>query len=270
MKLIVLILLLLGVIFNDANSQDIEYYPSQSMIVSRKFPKNIKVTKCIGKQQPIPYYYAENKSNETHNEKSANNRYYFNESPIKKINDHKKRAVDPVFHGHPKTREELWNEHFLGKSTTFDQTPSLIKLIHTITLKYLNDCTPVLLYDSMVLKQENLMFQNLLKDFPVTFVHGNIEDSNSLKNPDILRPVRECVHFIVFITDLNTCSKILGMQSTSKVVIVARTSQWAVQEFLAGSLSRKFVNLLVIGQSFVDDDDSLVCIKSRIRIKLKR
>lgn len=169
-----------------------------------------------------------------------------------------KRATDPVFHGFPKTREELWHERFLNESNTFDQTPSLIKLLHNITLTYLKDCTPVLLYDNQVKSKESYLFQNLLKDFPVSFVHGFINDKDKLQQPELLVPVKECLHFIIFLHDVKVSAKILGKQSESKVVLVARSSQWAVQEFLASSQSRYFVNLLVIGQSFKEGDDTLL------------
>nr|UVB79157.1 ionotropic receptor 21a [Heortia vitessoides] len=169
-----------------------------------------------------------------------------------------KRAVDPVFYGHPKTREELWNEHFINKSSAFDQNPSLINLLHNITLTYLNDCIPIILYDSQVKSRESYLFQDLLRDFPVSFIHGYIDDNNKLKEPELLVPVKECQHYIIFSTDVKISAKVLGKQSESKVVVVARSSQWAVHEFLASSYSRMFVNLIVIGQSFKDDDDDSI------------
>lgn len=167
-----------------------------------------------------------------------------------------KRETDTVFRGYPKTREELWHERFLYESASFDQTPSLIHLLHNITLTYLKDCTTVLLYDSQVKSKDSYLFQNLLKDFPVSFVHGFINDQDKLQEPKLLQPIKECLHYIIFLYDIRISANILGKQSESKVVIVSRSSQWAVQEFLAGPLSRMFVNLLVIGQSFKDGDDS--------------
>ncbi|KAL0901837.1 hypothetical protein ABMA27_006998 [Loxostege sticticalis] len=221
---------------------DVEYYPSQAVLDSYS-----NVAKRSINERKIE------KRSSIENEKFR----YFNQ--IKNISEtrkNNKRAVDPVFHGHPKTREELWNERFINKSSAFDQTPSLINLIHNITLRYLNDCIPVILYDSQIKSRESNLFQNLLKDFPVSYVHGYIDDSNKLKEPDLLIPVKQCLHFIVFLTEVKTSAKVLGKQSESKIVIVARSSQWAVQEFLASSYSRNFINLLVVGQSFKDDDDN--------------
>lgn len=166
-----------------------------------------------------------------------------------------KRALDPVFHGHPKTREELWNEHFLNESSYFDQTPSLTNLIHNISLTYLKNCVPVILYDNQVKSKESYLVENLLKGFPMTFIHGYINDSGKLVQPKLLHGNSDCQHFILFLADIRTSAKLLGKQPENKVIIVARSSQWAVQEFLASVTSRMFVNLLVIGQSFKEEDD---------------
>ncbi|XP_039755293.1 ionotropic receptor 21a [Pararge aegeria] len=166
-----------------------------------------------------------------------------------------KRLADPIFHGHPKTREEVWHDNFLNQSKVFDQNPSLIKLIHNITLTHLNDCTPVILYDNQIKSHESQLFQDLFKSFPVTFVHGYIDEKDKLEEPKLLQARQECLHFILFLTDVQKSAKILGKQSESKVIVVARSSQWAVQEFLSGPISRYFINLLVIGQSFKDDDN---------------
>lgn len=221
--------------------QEVEYYPSQANLnnmhtIEKRSSDNIE-TKTK--------YKIVHKNNWRHFNKVAAN-FKVNKT---------KRAVDPVFHGHPKTREELWHEHFLNKSTAFDQTPSLIKLIHNITLKYLNDCIPVILYDNQVKSKESYLFQNLLKGFPVSYVHGYIGDDNKLKEPELLVPGKQCLHFIIFSSEVKSSVRILGKQSESKVVVVARSSQWAVQEFLSSSTSRMFINLLVIAQSFKDDND---------------
>lgn len=171
-----------------------------------------------------------------------------------------KRKADPVFHGHPKTREEKWHEMFLSPMKSFDQNPSLIQLIHNMTLTYLNDCTPVILYDDRIKTNEGYLFKDLLKDFPLSFIHGYINDKDILKEPRLLQSRYECFHYIVFLTDVKSSAKVLGKQSKSKVVVVARSSQWAVQEFLAGPLSRYFINLVVIGQSFKDDDNSVIMV----------
>lgn len=249
-------------------SQEIEYYPSQLALNGINAKANLhKIINKRDLQSNVKESYAAKTTNETlrhFNEK----RGFVTEPPIKKFDlqikagnvqkNNKmtgKRATDPVFHGHPKTREEIWNEHFLTKRTVFDQTPSLIKLIHNITLTYLYDCTPVILYDSQVKSKDSYLFQDLLKDFPVTFIHGYINDKDQMEEPKLLKGAYTCAHYIIFLYEVRTSAKVLGKQSDCKIVVIARSSEWAVQEFLAGPLSKMFTNLLVIRQSFREDGD---------------
>ncbi|XP_038207786.1 ionotropic receptor 21a [Zerene cesonia] len=191
------------------------------------------------------------------NQENQKPRRIFNENKERILKNMTKRATDPVFHGYPKTIEELWHEKFLKLDGAFDQTPSLILLIQNVTLTYLNDCTPVLLYDSQIKSANTYLFQNLFKTFPVSFVHGYIDSTDALQEPKLLHPKQECLHFILFLNDVKRSAKILGKQPKSKVVVVANASQWAVQEFLSSPQSRVFIDLLVIGQSFKDDDNTL-------------
>lgn len=253
-------------------SQEIEYYPSQSTLNGINAKSNLR--KAISKRdlQSNKISIQEGNANKSTNEKLR----HFNEEsdlmkepPISRQFDSQtqtgysqninkvtgKRSVDPVFHGHPKTREEIWNERFIKKRTVFDQTPSLVKLVHNLTLTYLYDCTPVILYDNQVKSKDDYLFQDLLKDFPVTYIHGYINDNDQMEEPKLLKGSSECFHFIIFLYEVGTSAKILGKQSDSKIVVIARSSQWAVQEFLAGPLSRMFINLLVIGQSYREDGD---------------
>ncbi|XP_049878179.1 ionotropic receptor 21a [Pectinophora gossypiella] len=262
-----LIFALIIITYHVISAELIEYYPSQNTLDNINGKINNKINKREIKS-------AESAKTDTdimeanYKWRRFNKGILTDESPVKGHEKQiqnaseaskvvpSKRSVDPVFHGHPKTREELWNEHFLNESSAFDQTPSLIKLIHNITLTYLTDCTPVILYDYQVKSKEDYMFQNLLKGFPVTFVHGYIDDNYRVAEPKLLHPVRECLHYIVFITEVKKSAIVLGKQSDCKIVLIARSSQWAVQEFLAGPQSRMFINLLVIGQSFKEDDDN--------------
>ncbi|XP_063357695.1 ionotropic receptor 21a [Cydia amplana] len=223
-------------------SQEIEYYPSQASSFAGELVSELKSE---------PYKHKHDMYKREAQWRKFNNKY----DPELTKNKTQKRAVDPVFHGNPKTREELWNERIINESLAYDQTPSLISLIHNITLTYLNDCIPIILYDSQVKSKESYLFQNLFKDFPIAYVHGYINEDNELAEPKLVRATKECLHFIAFLSDVTNSAKILGKQAESKVVIIARSSQWAVQEFLAGPQSRLFINLIVIGQSFKDGDD---------------
>ncbi|KPI91801.1 hypothetical protein RR46_15305 [Papilio xuthus] len=127
-----------------------------------------------------------------------------------------KRAIDPVFHGNPKTKEELWHEHFLREMNPNYLRSSLISLLHNITLTYLKDCTPIILYDKKVKTEEIQLFQNFLKNFPTSFTHGYIDDNNKLKEPNLLTIRQHCLHYIVFLSDVKRIANVLGKQSESK------------------------------------------------------
>lgn len=245
MKVFWFCIILAGYIF----CQEVVYYPSQSVLDTRYKNEVKREIKSIANTSEI--------ANEIDGECYENITWRrFNEDQYSNNNlKIHKRALDPVFHGYPKTREELWNERFLNESTNFDQTPSLIELLHNVTLTYLTDCTPVILYDSQVKSKESYLVQNLLKGFPITFVHGFINESNELSEPKLLHAKSECLHFIIFLSDVKSSAKVIGKQPENKVILVARSSQWAVQEFLSSAMSRMFVNLLVIGQSFKEGDD---------------
>nr|ALM24946.1 ionotropic receptor 21a.3 [Athetis dissimilis] len=221
----------------------VEFYPSQSLLDTQ-----YKIdTKREIKSNDIPV-------TEYNNDTKEINWRQFNQEEIDDGEIHK-RALDPVFHGHPKTREEKWNEHFINKTTTFDQIPSLVSLLHNISATYLTDCTPVILYDSQVKSKESYLVQNLLKGFPMSFIHGYIDDNGELSQPNLLHGNSDCQNYILFLSDVRLSAKVLGKQPKNKIIIIARSSQWAVQEFLASVNSRMFVNLLVIGQSFKEGDD---------------
>uniref|UniRef100_A0AAU6NDM9 IR21a n=1 Tax=Mythimna loreyi TaxID=667449 RepID=A0AAU6NDM9_9NEOP len=223
----------------------VEYYPSQYSIDAEYKVQRKREIKSI---DSLNNTYTNNTSQQI-------KWRHFNEDENNDDGDINKRAVDPVFHGHPKTREELWNEHFLNETTVFDQTPSLVNLLHNISLTYLKDCVPVILYDSQVKSKESYLVQKVLKDFPMSVIHGYINDSNELVEPKLLEANSDCQHFILFLSDIKVSAKILGKQPENKIIIIARSSQWAVKEFLTSVNSRMFVNLLVIGQSFKEGDD---------------
>lgn len=166
-----------------------------------------------------------------------------------------KRDADPTFRGNPKTREEMWEQTFIGKTSVFDQSPSLINLLRMLAMKHLNECTPVILYDTDVENSEEMMLEQLMRGFPLAYVHGRIDENNTITESNILKVIaKQCVSYILFMKDVMKSADVLGLQATSKVVVVARSSQWRVHEFLYGKPSRNFVNLLVVAQSFRDDN----------------
>ncbi|XP_013175739.1 PREDICTED: uncharacterized protein LOC106123874 [Papilio xuthus] len=223
---------------NEVISQQIEFYASQSLLTKSKI-KHVTVGR---KDKPYSKGMVAKYNIYSDWKPFQSNRTMF-ESPAK-------RAIDPVFHGNPETKEELWHEHFLREMNPNNLRSSLISLLHNITLTYLKDCTPIILYDKKVKTEEIQLFQNFLKNFPTSFTHGYIDDNNKLKEPNLLTIRQHCLHYIVFLSDVKRIANVLGKQSESKVIVVARSSQWTVHEFLSSHLSRMFINLLIIGQSF--------------------
>ncbi|XP_031348266.1 ionotropic receptor 21a [Photinus pyralis] len=59
----------------------------------------------------------------------------------------------------------------------------------------------------------------------------------------------KCVSYILFMQDVMKCRDLIGAQPFNKVIIVARSSQWRVYEFLESDIAQSFVNLLVIAKS---------------------
>lgn len=55
--------------------------------------------------------------------------------------------------------------------------------------------------------------------------------------------------------------EVLGPQTDNRVILIPRSTQWKLQEFLSSKAASDIVNLLVIGES-LSTDDSKVCISS--------
>lgn len=175
-----------------------------------------------------------------------------NNNNTKNIN---KRDVDPTFRGHPKTREEKWAMAFNGNIEAFNQVPSLVNLLNMLAAKHLNGCATIILYDKVTENSDSFVIQQLMKSFPLAYVHGRITLNSTITESKLLKTITDqCVNYILFIADVMKSGDLLGLQATSKVIVVGRSSQWRVHEFLYSKASRNFVNLLVIAQSFRDDN----------------
>lgn len=157
-----------------------------------------------------------------------------------------KRALQK---SHEKSQQQKWSEAFFGKSQHFDQVQSLVALLTKIANEYLSDCFTIILYDEVVAENDNLLLQDLLKNFPHEYRHGSITNHYSVQEKKILKGSKKCVNYLMFMADVMRCVEVIGKQIDRKVVIVARSSQWRVHEFLANEISHNFVNLLVISKS---------------------
>lgn len=150
-----------------------------------------------------------------------------------------RREVDTTFRGHPKTREEIWHQNFKMNELDFDQSQSLINLLQKIMEKYMMRCIPIVLYDVFVEKAEGLLLQRLFLKLSVSYVHGKLDENYQLINQKVLKPLdTRCSSYILFIADAMKARRVLGPQIDNKIVIIPRSTQWKLQEFLSAPESR--------------------------------
>lgn len=157
-----------------------------------------------------------------------------------------KRALQK---SHEKLQSDKWQDTFFGVRTDFDQTSSLVNLLGKIALEYLAGCTAVILYDNFTERSDNMVLGRLLKTIPISYVHGQISGVDQVQMPLLIRMRNTCVSYIVFMQDVMKCRSVIGDQNHNKVIIIARSSQWRVYEFLSSEVSQSFINLLVIAKS---------------------
>ncbi|XP_062703480.1 ionotropic receptor 21a-like [Aedes albopictus] len=162
-----------------------------------------------------------------------------------------KRYNDPTFRGNPKTREQVWANNFAHVIMRDQQSISLVKLLIRIVNKYLSACIPIILFDVYVEQRETYVMEALFREFPTTYICGKISSNYTLQNPELLVPsAAQCRSYILFISDVMMVRKVLGPQLTNHVIVVPRSSQWKLQDFLSSKESRDILNLLVIGESY--------------------
>lgn len=90
------------------------------------------------------------------------------------------------------------------------------------------------------------------------YLHGKINANYTVVNQDLLQPVgKRCTGYILFLEDVLRSREVLGPQTTNRVIIIPRSTQWKVQEFLLSKVSSDLINLLVISQSISADPDKV-------------
>lgn len=167
-----------------------------------------------------------------------------------------KRASDMKFRGKPKTMQEVWARNFNISTQEYSQSTSLIALMTKVISKYMGACIPIVLYDDFVETSEGFILQRLFETFPTSLIHGRILSDYTLENKQILMQSgydSKCRSIILFIADAQKARQIIGPQLDNRVVLVPRSTQWKLQEFLSSPLSRDIINLLVIGESYSAD-----------------
>lgn len=77
----------------------------------------------------------------------------------------KKRQVNPIFVGHPKTQEEIWHQKFKIETITkvIDEADVLVRLLHKLAEIYLKDCIPIIVYDKFVEAADGVILQRFFQ-----------------------------------------------------------------------------------------------------------
>lgn len=167
-----------------------------------------------------------------------------------------KRTNEGAFIGHPKTREERWHAAFNLNQTNFqaEQAQSLVTLLIKVMDKYMNACIPIILYDQYVETSEAILLQAFFQSIKITYLHGKISQNYTVLNTHLLKPHdKNCRSYFVFLSDVLRARDVLGPQTKNKVVLIPRSTQWKLQEFLASKEASDIVNLLVVGESLSAD-----------------
>lgn len=158
-----------------------------------------------------------------------------------------KRALQK---SHEKPRIQKLSKLFL-EPDFYSEDPdlSLINLLSKIANDYLYDCTTAILYDNYTNSQENVFLRKFFQQYPLTHVHAAIPEDYHIPIGELAFQLdNKCVHFIIFIKDVMRCQDIVTKRSEN-VVVVAKSSQWRVQEYLTSEFSREIANLLIIVKS---------------------
>ncbi|XP_058449220.1 ionotropic receptor 21a [Malaya genurostris] len=162
-----------------------------------------------------------------------------------------KRFSDPTFRGNPKTREQIWNNNFGHVISNEAQIKSLVRLLIRVITQYLQACIPIILFDGFVEQTESSFIESFLQEFPMSYTCGKIGPNYTLENPELLlASASKCRSYILFLSDVMMTRKVIGAQLTNYVIVIPRSSQWKLQDFLSSKQSRDILNLLVIGESY--------------------
>lgn len=96
----------------------------------------------------------------------------------------------------------------------------------------------------------NMHFQAI----KISYLYGIITENYTVVNQDLLQPYdKNCRSYILFLSDVLRMRDVLGPQTTNRVVLIPRSTQWKLQEFLSSKQASDIINLLVVGESMTTD-----------------
>lgn len=88
----------------------------------------------------------------------------------------------------------------------------------------------------------------------MTYLHGKINENFTVVNQDRLKVHdKNCRSYIVFLSEVLKTRDVLGPQVSNRVILIPRSTQWKLAEFLSSKEASDIVNLLVIGESVTAD-----------------
>uniref|UniRef100_A0A1A9ZJ07 Ionotropic glutamate receptor C-terminal domain-containing protein n=1 Tax=Glossina pallidipes TaxID=7398 RepID=A0A1A9ZJ07_GLOPL len=146
------------------------------------------------------------------------------------------------------TRTDILMKRFNLIDNSERQRMSLIKLINKIAKEYLSGCSAIIYYDSFVQNTDYELLRMLFKSIPLAYQHAELDEQHQPR--ELIHSLEgNCNNFILFLTEPRMARKVIGPQLESKVVIISRSSQWKLRDFLASKSSADLLNLLVIGES---------------------
>lgn len=94
----------------------------------------------------------------------------------------------------------------------------------------------------------------MLQAIKISYLHGIISENYTVINKDLLQPYdKSCRNYILFLSDVLRTRDVLGPQTSNRVILIPRSTQWKLQEFLASKKASDIINLLVIGESMTAD-----------------
>lgn len=146
------------------------------------------------------------------------------------------------------TRTDILMKRFNLIDNNDRQRISLIKLINKIAKEYLSGCSAIIYYDSFAQNTDYELLRMLFKSIPLAYQQVELDGQHQPR--ELIDSLEgNCNNFILFLTEPRMARKVIGPQLESKVVIISRSSQWKIRDFLASKSSADLLNLLVIGES---------------------
>lgn len=88
----------------------------------------------------------------------------------------------------------------------------------------------------------------------MSYLHGKINDNFTVINQNLLKAQdKNCRSYILFLSEILKARDVLGPQVLNRVILISRSSQWILQEFLSSKEASDIINLLVISESITAD-----------------